>query len=115
MRDVTEQIIEGVLYAARYSPIMRGVKPATSLTKPRAAILLRIDGLCLEKISNALIYAYVFRVWSKVEHKTLLSLLLGGFVRVLECDGPPTTHVVSEAARGATHHLRLMVHPVARA
>lgn len=103
--DVTSSVISD-LRAATHAAVMRGVKPAKGLTKPRAAVLLKVDGLCLEFLSNVLIYAKAFKGWGKTEHKMLLSLALAGYVRVVKVDGPlPAEYKVEGASTGCHYKL----------
>jgi hypothetical protein len=109
--DVTASVIAD-LKAATHSEVMRTVKPIAGLTKPRAAVLLRAEGLRLELVSNALIYARAFKTtksWSRVEHKTLLGLVLGGYIKIYKVSGAlPMAHAVSGASTEA--HYRLAAH-----
>ena len=105
--DVTASIVAD-LKAATHSEIMRTVKATAALTKPRAAVLLRAEGLRLEFVSNVMIYARVFKGWSKVDHKMLLGLMLGGYIKVYKVSGAlPMAHSVSGVSTEA--HYRLEV------
>ncbi len=108
--DVTASIVAD-LKAATHSEVMRAVKPIAKLTKPRAAVLLRAEGLRLEFVSNVMIYARAFKdtkSWSRVEHKMLLGLVLGGYLKVYKVNGAlPMAHSVTGASTEA--HYRLEV------
>lgn len=105
--DVTELVLHD-LKNATFADLMRTIKPAKGLTKPRAALLLKLDGVRLEYVSNVLLYAGLFKRWPRPDHKTLLSLVLAGYVRVFKVYGAlPMAHAIHGASTEA--HYRLEV------
>ncbi len=104
--DVTSTIVSDL--RSGYLPVhLRGLSPAPKITPAGRTMLQQIDGLLLGYTSNPLAYDEAVRGFTKQQHKTLLRLLLGGFVQVFRVSGPlPGVHKQSRVgAHGQAHYM----------
>ena len=107
MNDVTERVISDIQYAARFSKVA-GATPAKGMTTARAKVLAKLDGRLLGYVSNAPIYDEGMRDLSKSEHKTAISLILGGFVKIEQILGPlPGDHAKARVGAREAYHYKL--------
>lgn len=84
---------------------------AESLTPARKRVLEKFDGIKLAYVSNPLIYDRAFRNASKAEHKALVGLVLGGYMRVFRIPGGLPVETFATASdrigAGAEFHYEL--------
>lgn len=66
---------------------MRGLGPMTKITPGGQRVLGKFSGMKLAAVSNPVLYDDPFRYSPKVEHKTLIRLVLAGRMRVLRVEG----------------------------
>lgn len=92
--DETDRIQADIRSAASTSQLAKGVRPITGkLTDSQARILAHYNGYELPFVSVAPIYGFGYDAPKTRDHKTLLGLILGGKMRVLQVRGPiPGNH-----------------------
>jgi hypothetical protein len=106
MENVTPQIIADIR-SLSVRTYLRDLKPASGITPAGRKLLQLIHDMPLAFVSNPLVYDDAWRGWPKPRHKTLVRLLLGGFVQVYRVNGPlPGVHPTSRiGARSPSHYL----------
>jgi hypothetical protein len=106
MEDVTTTIISNTRHAVVPSHL-RLLAPAPKITPTGRKVLKLVHDMRIGFVSNPLVYEDSFRHWPKVQHKTLLRLLLGGFLQVYRVNGPlPGNHPRSRiGAHSISHYL----------
>lgn len=83
--DVTKSTVEDMRFSP--SPLMRGLSPMAKVTPMGQRVLEKFSGMKLAAVSNPVLYDDPFRYAPKVEHKTLIRLVLAGRMRVLRIEG----------------------------
>ena len=105
--DVTERVVSDLRHAIRTTnnKRMRGVADdGGSMTPLRTKMLAAAQGMELGKWHNALIYDKAMARLPVLEHKAIVSLALGGKIRILEVWGahPDTPHSSTHYRLAAT-------------
>jgi hypothetical protein len=102
--DVTKSVIDSLEYAPKPA-YFRDIDSAKTLTPARKRVLRQLDGTELGYVSNAVLYDPGLRHLKKSDHKILISLIKGGFMRVLRVSGPlPGEHPPSRIGAQADYH-----------
>ena len=107
MEDVTESMVTEHQYSSTKPQEFRNLQPVKKLTSSQERTLQACHGLHLAYISKPLFYDKALRLFNKRDHKTLLNLLYGGWVKVYRVPGDlpgdqPPSHV---GAREGRHFL----------
>lgn len=103
----TVDVTAGAVNDIRHSTFS-ALRPAAELTPLRKRVLKMASGMTLGAVSKYLIYDEAVRRLSKLEHKALLQLVLGGYITVLRAASPlPGHHTASRFGAGSDHHYRL--------
>ena len=110
MDDVTQYMVDSVRMGVGTCATMAALKPADRLTPARRKVLTKVDGMRLEYVSKAVVYAKTVRALPTREHKALIALLFGGYVRVVRERGPlPGAHSQGRVGAHETCHYVLRV------
>jgi hypothetical protein len=104
--DVTDRFNSEITSSFVVLPAhLKGLKPMTKLTPAGKSVLAKFDGQELGFVSKAPVYDDAVKRLKKVEHKTLIRLLLGKHLRLIKVDGPlPGVHKPSRIGADNLYH-----------